>query len=236
MKSKEIGKAIRAAREKLGMSQAALGEAVGIKQASVQAIEKGETARSKYLPQLARALAIKPEMIGLPSYENLSPPAFAQEVYPVGGTEPILRRPGARTLPVLGITMGGDTDYDPDRPADFWMNGEVINYVARPRSLENAKDAFALYVDGTSMLPRYRAKDMVVVQKVAPTSGDDVVIELKPRTETDEGSNPSFLKEFVRRAGRSIIVKQYNPEKEITFDLKEIKNVFRVISVRELMS
>ncbi len=230
---------LRTARKRIKLTQKDVADHFGIARVSVTQWESDDGRSrpdSKKLSDLANLLKVSTDWIlNGDANEIVDPPAVTQEVYPVGETEPILRRLGPHTLPVLGITMAGDTDDDPDRPADFWMNGEVVNYVARPRSLENAKDAFALNVDGTSMIPRYRTKDMVVVQKVAPTSGDDVVIELKPRAEADEGGNPSFLKEFVRRAGGSIIVKQYNPEKEIVFELKEIKNMFRVIPTRELL-
>jgi phage repressor protein C with HTH and peptisase S24 domain len=231
---------IRTARKGAKLTQQQVADHFGIARVSVTQWESGDGRSrpdSKKLPELASLLQTTTDwLLSDDPAAPASTAAAVQEVYPVGETEPIMRRLGPHTLPVLGITLGGDTDDDNDRPADFWMNGEVVNYIARPRSLENAKDAFALYVDGTSMFPRFREKDLVVVQKVTPASGDDVVIELKPKREADEGSNASFLKEFVRRAGGSIVVKQYNPEKEITFDLKEIKNLFRVIPMRELMA
>lgn len=160
------------------------------------------------------------------------PPIF-QEVIPVPDQESPLDRLGPNTLPVLGITMGGRSD---KRGPDFWMNGEVVRYAPRPRSLEGRKDAFGLYVDGTSMEPKYAAGDMVVVEKRPPAPGDDVVIELNSTDPADEHDNPSFIKQFVGRRGSTITVRQFNPKKELTFDLKEIKNLFRVIPVKELMA
>lgn len=155
-----------------------------------------------------------------------------QEVIPAPDQEPPLERLGVHDLPVLGITMGGRKD---KRGPDFWMNGEVIRYAPRPRSLEGRKDSFGLYVDGASMEPKYSAGDMVVVERRAPAPGDDVVIELKSDDPADEHDNPSFLKQFVARRGTTITVRQFNPKRELTFDLKEIKNLFRVIPVKELM-
>ncbi|MGM4992691.1 XRE family transcriptional regulator [Tardiphaga sp. 841_E9_N1_2] len=139
---------------------------------------------------------------------------------------------GAPTLPVLGITMGGRDD---DREPDFWMNGEVVNYVARPRKMDGHRAAFGLYVGGTSMEPRYRARDLVIVEKASPAPGDDVVIELRPKSETEDPENPSFIKEFIARRGSFITVRQLNPPKDLDFDLKEIKNLYRVVPLKELL-
>lgn len=134
-------------------------------------------------------------------------------------------------IPVLGVTMGGAIEHD--RSPDFWMNGEVINYVARPKGILNAPNVFALYVSGNSMFPRFRERDLVFAQKASPAAGDDVVIELKPIS--DGEPHPSFIKEFVRPKGSYILVKQYNPPAEIEFALDEIRNVFRVIPLKELV-
>jgi phage repressor protein C with HTH and peptisase S24 domain len=115
------------------------------------------------------------------------------------------------------------------------MNGETVARVARPRKLEGRRNAFGLYVDGSSMEPRYFAGDLVVVEKVPPAPGDDIVIELKPPRGEDDADNPSFLKRLVARRGGFITVEQFNPPKRLDFDLKEIKNLFRVIPLKELM-
>ncbi|MGY3607634.1 MULTISPECIES: S24 family peptidase [unclassified Bradyrhizobium] len=143
-----------------------------------------------------------------------------------------IRQLGAYTLPVLGVSLGGRDD---DRGPDFWMNGETVAHVARPRKLEGRRNAFGLYVDGSSMEPRYFAGDLIVVEKVPPAPGDDVVVELKGPRGEDDADNPSFLKRLVARRGGFITVEQFNPPKRLDFDLKEIKNLFRVIPLKELM-
>lgn len=53
-----IGTKIRALREHLGWSQAHLGEAAGVSQATLSALEKRDSSRSVYLVPIARALSI----------------------------------------------------------------------------------------------------------------------------------------------------------------------------------
>jgi phage repressor protein C with HTH and peptisase S24 domain len=152
-----------------------------------------------------------------------------QEVTPGPDFEPSDR--GPRDVPVLGTAMGGTED--DERPIDFWLTGEVENHVVRPKGLLRARNVFALYVGGDSMEPRFEERDMVYVQKTSPGIGDDVVIELHPLV--DGGDHPTFIKRLVRRNGSFITVKQYNPPKELEFTVKEIKNLFRVIPLKELM-
>jgi phage repressor protein C with HTH and peptisase S24 domain len=152
-----------------------------------------------------------------------------QEVIPGPDFDPSDQ--GPRDIPVLGTAMGG-TEQD-ERPIDFWLTGEVENHVVRPKGLLRARNVFALYVGGDSMEPRFEERDMVYVQKTSPGIGDDVVIELHPLV--DGGDHPTFIKRLVRRNGSFITVKQYNPPKELEFTVKEIKNLFRVIPLKELM-
>lgn len=74
MDAKKIGNIIRLAREAKGWSQADLGSKIGIKQQSVDAVENGATKRSKFLPELATALEIPLQKVGLPSGTGINHP------------------------------------------------------------------------------------------------------------------------------------------------------------------
>src|SRR4051812_14342058 len=54
----QIGRNVRATREKIGWSQDQLAEAAGGSQTTVDKIERGETKRSRFLPYIARALGV----------------------------------------------------------------------------------------------------------------------------------------------------------------------------------
>jgi transcriptional regulator with XRE-family HTH domain len=56
----KMGDRIRAAREKLGWSQADLARRVGISQPAIKKIEAGDTVKSKYLAEVLRAVGIAP--------------------------------------------------------------------------------------------------------------------------------------------------------------------------------
>ena len=71
MNPKELGQIVKSAREEKGLSQADLGRSIGVKQQSIDAIERGETRRSKFLPEIIAALGLPPEVVGLPKEVRL---------------------------------------------------------------------------------------------------------------------------------------------------------------------
>lgn len=221
----DVPRLLREVMERGPYTQAALAKKLGVEQPQISRWLKGAKLKGN---NLLAIFALHEAVSGV-----VTRPPPIQEVIPAPDKESPLDRLGPNTLPILGVTMGGRSD---KRGPDFWMNGEVVRYAPRPRRLEGQKDVFGLYVDGTSMEPRYYAKDLVVVERTTPAPGDDVVIELKSTDPADEHDNPSFIKQFVGRRGSTITVRQFNPKKELTFDLKEIKNLFRVIPVKELMA
>lgn len=58
-----LGQRLKQAREAAGVSQGKLAEAVGMRQPSIQAIEKGEVRGTKHLLAIARALSVDPDWL-----------------------------------------------------------------------------------------------------------------------------------------------------------------------------
>src|SRR5690242_7485534 len=96
MDSREIGQIVRAAREAKGLSQAQLGRLIGVKQQSLDAIERGETQRSKFLPEIVKELEIPPEAVGLPPDQRVPP-----------GMAPVASPYGPRDFPIYAAAEGG---------------------------------------------------------------------------------------------------------------------------------
>jgi phage repressor protein C with HTH and peptisase S24 domain len=53
--------------------------------------------------------------------------------------------------------------------------------------------------------------------------------------ETDGEAPKSFLKVLRRRTGRRLYCQQYNPAGDIEFDAGEVKTVWRVLTLRDLL-
>src|SRR6201987_5755895 len=77
----KIGQKIRRRREELRLSQTDLGRQVGVSQATIDKIEAGHTARSRYLPLIAVKLGlpleeIDPGLAGLSAQGGLTGPVL----------------------------------------------------------------------------------------------------------------------------------------------------------------
>lgn len=125
-------------------------------------------------------------------------------------------------IPVLGMGEGGDEGWAP------W-NGEIVDYVARPPSLIGAQHAYAVYVRGTSMEPRYHPGEMIFIHPDKPvTIGSYVLVQT--RAPVDGDPPRALVKRLVRRTAQKITVEQFNPPK--TFDLaaRDLISIHRIMA------
>jgi phage repressor protein C with HTH and peptisase S24 domain len=140
---------------------------------------------------------------------------------------PSTRIPAASAdrIPVMGVGEGG---------SDGWQvwNGEVIEYVQRPPALLGATSAYAVYVVGHSMEPRYHPGELLFVNPAKPvTPGTYVLVQTKP---VREGEPPrALVKRFVKRSGSKIVLAQYQPEKQIEIAADQIVSLHRVVGTGE---
>lgn len=130
-------------------------------------------------------------------------------------------------VPVKGNAAGGSG-------ADFYMNGETIDYVRRPPGVARQAGIFALYVVGTSMYPKYEDGNLIYASSSrSPSIGDFVVVELHPSE--DGGDTPGFIKRLIKRTASKIICEQFNPPKTVEFELRRVKALHRVVPLEELL-
>lgn len=114
----------------------------------------------------------------------------------------------------------------------FQFEGGVVDYVARPPGLANAKGVYALYVEGTSMVPEHKPGELRFVSAFKhPNIGDTVAITARY---TPDGPYESFIKTLVRRSTSKIIVAQLNPAAQIEFDPQYVVSMHKVLTMNEL--
>ena len=124
-------------------------------------------------------------------------------------------------LDVLGVVKGGDD-------GRLVYNGQVIETIPRPPILENVENAYATYVAGDSMRPRFKEGEKVWVHPHRPARrGDDVVVQVHPEQEGD--APEGYIKEFVRYSGSMLVLYQHNPAGEIEIDRKLVKSVHVIV-------
>jgi phage repressor protein C with HTH and peptisase S24 domain len=113
---------------------------------------------------------------------------------------------GRRRMPVLGKAVGGGSD-----DGRFIFNGERITEVLAPAALEHVADAYGVYMQGTSMEPRYYAGEMLHIHPhKAIRQGDFVVVQFHDGE--DDGQAPlGFVKQFWSRSAKETVLRQLNP-------------------------
>lgn len=126
----------------------------------------------------------------------------------------------AATIPAYGQAVGG-------KDGEFILNGNRIVDVLAPPSLQGVPDAYAVYVVGNSMEPRYFAGEAVFVNPRLPVRrGDFVVAQIA----ADEGEPPhAYIKRFVAREARTLRLEQFNPKKALEFPVGRVISVHRII-------
>lgn len=134
--------------------------------------------------------------------------------------------PPAQRIPVFGRAAAGDD-------GRFIMNGQRIADTFCPPVLSGVDGAYAVYVHGDSMEPRFRAGETVWINPHQPVrQGDDVVAQILT-SDIDDGEPPSaYVKRFVSR-GSELVLHQFNPPDGETYRLRFPEH--RVVSVHRIV-
>ena len=108
-----------------------------------------------------------------------------------------------RDLPVVGTAMGGPNGY-------FEMQGSIIEHVWRPPHLASVANAFALYVAGSSMEPRYEEGELIYCRPGRrPRPRNYVVLEM--HQEHDGDPIMAMIGRYKRQTDTFIEIEKLNP-------------------------
>lgn len=177
---------------------------------------------------LAPLLGLKPdelrERAGLKPEANDNLPRPPRKVV-IARSQAALRAQAGERLAVLGSAEGGSDGHTP------W-NGDIVDYVPRPANLVGVPQAYAIYVYGTSMEPRYFPGELLYVHPGRPVHpGCFVLVQLKPRK---EGEVPrAFLKRLVRQTQTKLILEQFNPARQFDVKLADVLSTHRIVGSGE---
>lgn len=230
-----LGNALKAARTARGLTAQQVGDIVGISGAAVYQWESGRTKPdSDNLIKVAEFLGIDPvaagrgDLVEVGSPAIVSNPPLPDVTLPPPGQEQFVQLPeiGNRDIEVKGTGVGGDD-------ADFRMNGETVDRIPRPPGIAHKRGVFAIFLQKDSMYPALKHGDPLYLDpNRRPAIGEDVVVELYG---SDGEPGDAFVKRLVRRSGSRIVVEQFNPPKEIEFDMADVRQVLRIIPWTELI-
>jgi SOS-response transcriptional repressor LexA len=219
----QVARRLKALREQSGLSMRAVADALGWTLTRYQHYD--DRYKRAYLPvELARDLAelfgrhgIDPrqvlELAGFQSPAAPKPPAG----WPRFGDQP--PPPASRDLPVMGAVKGGSEGF-------YFNEGEPKEFVSRPSGLDGVANAFALYVDGDSMEPRYFAGEILYVNPNRPiTRSCFVAVELQ--------DGQGMIKQFVKRSDDVVVLRQFNPARDLRLATRDVKRMYRITGASE---
>lgn len=211
---------IRDRAKEIGKTLADLSKSVGKNHAYLQQfIHRGVPVRLPELVrhQLAPLLGVdEVELRGadsrLPNKKTTAPAPNAR----IAGAARI----GA-TIPAFGHAMGG-------KDGQFVLNGNKVGDVLAPPSLAGVPEAYAVYVVGESMEPRYFAGEAVFINPRLPVrQGDFVVAQVAAKVEGDPPL--AYVKRFVSMDAKTLKLMQFNPRKTLEFPAARVVSVHRII-------
>lgn len=150
-----------------------------------------------------------------------------------------------RDVPVYGTAMGANFQPDENGHGKPIESTEIdlfdhSDFVRRPPALDGRKDAYALYIVGVSMMPRFEPGDLIYIDpRRPPAIGDDVIVQI--RRDVAQGDDrheieTGLIKKLVRRSASFIELEQHNPPAQFRLETTRVARMQRVMRMVDLMT
>jgi DNA-binding transcriptional regulator YdaS (Cro superfamily) len=212
------------ALERVGATQADLARHLRLAPSAVSRMMKGERGMKPLeTVQIAGFLGVSQEEV----LSHVVGEAAA--VTPPRGEPPRRGRPPGATRPLAGGGGGPSADVIPIRSAGRGGNDQQmfladgpIGYTPRPANLAGVRAAYAIYMVGDSMEPRYEPGWLLHVNPFKPpVRGRDVVLYKK--------GDAVLIKQFVGWEGDTLILRQLNPPETLRIPRDEVVECHLVV-------
>ncbi len=197
---------------------------VGKNETLIRKILAGDSRNSRgdTLAKLAEIMGVDVRTL---TGERLAPstvtPAAAVQI-PAFATLPL-------DLPVYGTAAGSNGD-----GAFIFSSHDVVDRVRRPASLAANKVAYGLYVEGDSMEPQLYAGELIIADPSKKPRPRDRVVLVITRQDGEGTESVAYVKELVRVAADKVVVRQFNPAREMEFPRSSVASMHRVLTTAEL--
>ncbi len=133
-------------------------------------------------------------------------------------------RGGGGWIPVYGQAVGG-------KDGEFVLSGNQVFELPAPTSLVLVPNAYAVFVVGDSMEPRYFAGETAFVNPRLPISrGSFVVAQI---SKGEEAEPRAYVKRFVSQDAKRLRLEQYNPKKVLEFPMSTVIAIHRIVMSSE---
>jgi phage repressor protein C with HTH and peptisase S24 domain len=208
--------------DRAGMSQADLARHLGLAPSAISRMLKGER-QMKLLEavQIAAFLGISQDEVLRHAGAGTEAAAPAEPARrgrpPRTSLVPAAAAPRPEPIPIRSAARGGGDQ-------EMFLADGPIGYTARPANLGGVRGAYAIYMVGDSMEPRYAQGWLLHVNPFKPpTRGRDVVVY--------KMGQAVLIKQFVRWDGDALVLHQLNPPAELRIPRDEILECHLVVGV-----
>ncbi len=208
-----------------GLTLEQLAEAAETSHQQIMRLERGERRLTlDWMIRLAQPLGIEPRDLLPDNPEPLAspPPSSAPVKAPPPARAPRALMTGGLAsdlIPVRGAARGG-------LEQEMFLEDGPIDYTPRPPCLAQARDAYALYVVGDSMVPRFRPGMLLFVNPHRPPRREAGVVVIKRNAIV-------LIKEYVELKEDRLVLHQHNPDCFLEISRNEITNFHCVVGSEE---
>lgn len=209
------------ALDRAGATQADLARHLGLAPSAVSRMLRGDR-QMKLLEavQVALFLGVSQDDVLRHAGEEPAVPATPPEPGR-RGRPPRAQLPYAATrheaMPIRSAGRGGGEQR-------MFLEDGPIGYTPRPANLAGVRDAYAIYMIGDSMEPRYEAGWLLHINPFKPpTRGRDVVVYKKDQA--------VLIKQFVAWNDDALVLRQLNPEETLRIPREEVAECHLIVGV-----
>ena len=208
------------ALERVGTTQVDLARHLGLAPSAVSRMLRGERQmRLIEAVQVAQFLGVTQDEVLRHAGEEAA--AAAPDHPPRRGRPPRLPAtfppPRQDRMPIRSAGRGGSEQR-------MFLEDGPIGYTPRPANLAGVRDAYAIYMVGDSMEPRYEQGWLLHVNPFKPpTRGRDVVVY-----KTDQAV---LIKQFVAWSDDTLVLRQLNPDETLRIPRGEVVECHLIVGV-----
>jgi phage repressor protein C with HTH and peptisase S24 domain len=205
------------ALERAGASQADLARHLRLAPSAISRMLKGERKMTQLeTVQIAAFLRVSPEEVLSHAVEGPVIPPLADTPRPSRGRPPSTLSAAGDRIPIRAAGRGG-----PD--TEMFLD---LGYTTRPANLSGVREAYAIYMTGDSMEPRYEQGWLLHVNPFKPPKhGQDVVVGRKG----DVVGDAVLVKQFVGWDGDSLVLRQFNPPGTLRIPRDEVRECHLIV-------
>ncbi|WP_131194050.1 helix-turn-helix domain-containing protein [Lichenihabitans psoromatis] len=200
----DLGKQVADARTARSWSQDRLALEAKTSQSTIDRVEKGGSVKLETRLKILRAL-------------DLDAPAPANDPSSVQYRAPPRFFTDRAVMPVFASAEGGN--------GALVISSEPYEYLPKPFTLDNVDNAFAVLIEGESMVPAFEPGDKVWVNPMLSHRRDTDVILYGDQ----DNQGRALIKRLRTFSATEWRVTQYNPAKDYALDRAEWVRCYRVV-------